>query len=49
MKDPPQGRTPFVRNLCEAAERTMSTEVSLTWAQALAWRMERELLDPVGT
>ena len=27
----------------------MSTEVSLTWAQALAWRMERQLLDPVGT
>jgi hypothetical protein len=26
-----------------------STEVSATWAQALAWRMERQLLDPVGT
>ncbi len=28
---------------------TTSTEVSITWAQALAWRMERQLLDPVGT
>jgi hypothetical protein len=28
---------------------TTSTEVSVTWAQALAWRMERQLLDPVGT
>lgn len=26
-----------------------STEVSVTWAQALAWRMERHLLDPVGS
>ena len=26
-----------------------STEVSVTWAQALAWRMERQLLDPVGS
>ena len=25
-----------------------STEVSVTWAQSLAWRMERQLLDPVG-
>jgi Winged helix DNA-binding domain len=25
------------------------TEVSVTWAQALAWRMERHLLDPVGS
>ena len=24
-------------------------EVSVTWAQALAWRMERQLLDPVGS
>src|SRR5436190_7585870 len=23
-------------------------EVSITWAQALGWRMERQLLDPVG-
>lgn len=37
------------RNLCEAAAMTTSTEVSVTWAQALAWRMERQLLDPVGT
>ena len=26
-----------------------STEASVTWAQALAWRMERQLLDPVGS
>lgn len=26
-----------------------STEVSVTWAQALSWRMERQLLDPVGS
>ena len=25
------------------------TEVSVTWAQALGWRMERHLLDPVGS
>ena len=25
------------------------TEVSVTWAQALSWRMERQLLDPVGS
>ena len=25
-----------------------STEVSVSWSQALAWRMERHLLDPVG-
>ncbi len=25
-----------------------STESSTTWAQALAWRMDRQLLDPVG-
>ena len=26
-----------------------STKASVTWAQALAWRMERQLLDPVGS
>lgn len=26
-----------------------STKASVTWAQALAWRMERHLLDPVGS
>jgi len=26
-----------------------STEVSLTWEQALAWRLERQFLDPVGS
>ena len=25
------------------------TEATTTWAQALAWRMERHLLDPVGS
>ena len=25
-----------------------TTEISVTWAQALAWRLERHLLDPVG-
>ena len=25
------------------------TEVSVTWAQALAWRLQRQLLDPTGT
>ncbi len=28
---------------------TTSTEASVTWAQALAWRMERQLLDPIGS
>jgi hypothetical protein len=28
---------------------TTSTEATVTWAQALAWRMERQLLDPVGS
>lgn len=26
-----------------------STEAAVTWAQALSWRMERQLLDPVGS
>lgn len=26
-----------------------TAEISVTWAQALAWRMERHLLDPVGS
>jgi len=26
-----------------------STETSVTWAQALAWRLERQMLDPVGS
>jgi len=26
-----------------------TTEISVTWAQALAWRMEQHLLDPVGS
>lgn len=40
---------PFVRNWCEAAKVSTSSEVSVTWAQALAWRMGRHLLDPVGS
>ena len=28
---------------------TTTTEASTTWAQALAWRMERHLLEPVGS
>lgn len=28
---------------------TTSTEASVSWAQGLAWRMERQLLDPVGS
>ena len=28
---------------------TVSTDASVTWKQALAWRLERHLLDPVGS
>ena len=28
---------------------TTSPDVSVTWIQALAWRLERHLLDPVGS
>ena len=28
---------------------SVSSEVSVSWAQALAWRMERQLLEPVGS
>jgi hypothetical protein len=28
---------------------TASTELSTTWGQALSWRMQQQLLDPVGT
>jgi hypothetical protein len=31
------------------ADTTTATEFSVTWPQALAWRLERALLDPVGT
>ena len=27
----------------------MDIDASVTWAQALAWRLERQLLDPVGS
>ena len=28
---------------------TIPTDVSVTWSQALAWRLERHLLDPAGS
>ena len=28
---------------------TSSPDLSVTWSQALAWRLERHLLDPVGS
>jgi hypothetical protein len=34
---------------CKAAGMTTSTEASVTWSQALAWRLGRHLLDPVGS
>jgi len=40
-------RTSFVRNRCQAASMG-ETETSVTWSQALAWRMGRQLLDPIG-
>src|SRR5215469_18382703 len=46
---PHDNRTIFVRNRCEAADMKISTETTATWTQALAWRMERHLLDPVGS
>jgi hypothetical protein len=42
-------RTIFVRNWCEGADMRTSAEATATWMQALAWRMERQLLDPVGS
>ena len=42
-------RTLFVRYLCEAADMSTSSEVSVTRPQALAWRLERQLLDPLGS
>ncbi len=42
-------RTVSVRNGCDAARMGTDAEVSITWAQALAWRMGRHLLDPVGS
>ena len=41
-------RSSFVRYRCEAALVSRETEVTVTWPQALAWRMRRQLLDPVG-
>ena len=40
---------PSVRNRCDAARVTTDAELSVTWAQALGWRLERHLLDPVGS
>jgi len=37
-----------VRNGCDAA-RVGTDKLSMTWARALGWRMERHLLDPVGS
>lgn len=34
---------------CDAAPVGTDTELSITWAQALGWRTERHLLDPVGS
>ena len=48
-KDPSRKGTPLVAIPCEAAGMSTPTEASVTWAQALAWRMERQLLDPVGS
>jgi hypothetical protein len=42
-------RTLLVWNRCEAVDMSTSGEASVTWGQALAWRMERQLLDPVGS
>jgi len=42
-------RTVSVRNGCHAARMGTDTRLSMTWAQALGWRMERHLLDPVGS
>ena len=42
-------RTPFVRVRCQAAAMTTSGDLSVTWAQALGWRLGRQLLDPVGS
>ncbi len=33
----------------KVVEMSATSEISLTWAQALAWRMQRHLLDPVGS
>src|SRR4051794_28999297 len=32
---------------CQYEEMTPSAEATVTWTQALAWRMDRHLLDPV--
>ena len=42
-------RTAPVRNGCDAAAMGADTGVSITWGQALGWRMERHLLDPAGS
>jgi hypothetical protein len=42
-------RAVSVRNRCDYADMTTSTEATATWTQALAWRMARHLLDPVGS
>ena len=42
-------RTQIVRNGCEAVVMNTAADVSVSWSQALAWRLERHLLDPVGS
>ena len=42
-------RTLGVLNSCDAAFMSPVTNGSITWRQALAWRLERHLLDPVGS
>ena len=43
------GAGPGSSNVCEARGVKSPTEASVTWAQALAWRMEQQLLDPPST
>ncbi|MGL5849236.1 MAG: DNA glycosylase AlkZ-like family protein, partial [Phycicoccus sp.] len=33
----------------EARDTELPTEAAVSWAQALAWRLERQLLEPVGS
>ncbi len=42
-------RTAFVRYPCDPARMGNRAQLSTTWAAALGWRMERQLLDPVGS
>ncbi|MGL5909959.1 MAG: hypothetical protein ACRCZP_08150, partial [Phycicoccus sp.] len=33
----------------DARDTEVPTEAAVSWAQALAWRLERQLLEPVGS